>query len=155
MTRRGLVLVLAPVLAVSVGGGAALAYWRTAGSGSGTVGTGTAQAVTVEAVASGSPSTQLIPGSSGDLLVQLSNPNAYAVTIIAVAQNGSVSPVGGSGCTGANSGVTVPTQSALAVPVPAGTSVVTVPNGVSMSLGSASSCQGLVFHIPVTVTVRR
>ena len=153
--RLPIVVGLSGVLTLAIGGGAALAYWRTTGTGSGVASTGTAQAVTVQAVATGSPTVKLIPGASGDLLVQLSNPNTYSVTVTGISQNGSVSPVGGSGCTGANSGVTVPSLSGLTITVAAGTSVVTIPTGASMSLASASACQGLVFNVPVNVTVQR
>lgn len=156
MTRFGIprpstaiVVGLAAVLFVAAGSGAALAYWRTSGTGSGVASTGTVQGVTVGA-ASGTPSTTLIPGGTAALLIQFSNPNSYSVTLTGVAQNlaGTVS-----GCS--NSGVTVPTNSALSIPVPAGSSTVTVPNGALMAIDSASLCQGATINLPVTVTVQR
>ena len=134
---------------VAASGGAALAYWRTTGTGSGAASVGTPQAVTVGA-ATGTPLTTLIPGGTAELLIQLSNPNSYSVTLTSVTQNlsGTVS-----GCS--KSGVTVPTKTGLSITVPAGSSTVTVPNGAAMAIDSASLCQGNTINLPVTVTVQR
>jgi len=140
-------------LVVGLGSGAAYAYWTSHGSGSGVASAGSTQSVTVVA-ASGTPSSLLIPGASADLLVELNNTNTYAVTITGISQNGSVSAVGGSGCT--TTGVSVPTQTGLNISVASGTGVVVhVPNGASMSTASASGCQGASFQIPVTLTVHK
>ena len=157
--RLPVVVGLSGVLTLAIGGGAALAFWRTTGSGSGASSVGTAQSVTVQAVASGTPATTLIPGGSGELLIQISNPNTYAVTLTSVTQNGSVSSTGTSGCS--TTGVTVPTKTGLTITVAAGTAggavitVVHIPNGAAMSTASDSGCQGATFQIPVTVTVQR
>lgn len=148
---------VAAVAVLVVGGASALAYFRAVGSGSGSATSDTAQAVTVQAVSSGAPAVTLIPGGTADLLVQVSNPNTFAVTIVGVSQNGNVSVIGGASCTsdpGGNSGVSVPSQSALSVVVSSGTHVVTIPNGAAMSASSASGCQGATFQVPVLITVR-
>jgi hypothetical protein len=148
-------LVAGASLLVGLGAGGAYAYWRSSGAGSGTASVGIPAAVTVVA-ATATPATKLIPGNSADLVLRLDNPNAYPVTIVGITQNGSIDVVGGSGCSSANSGVTVPTQTGLALPVANGTGVdIHVPGAASMSLTSASGCQGASFHIPLTVTVRR
>lgn len=150
---------LVAVFIVAASGGAALAYWRTTGSGSGASSVGTAQNVTVQAVASGTPATTLIPGGSGELLIQISNPNLYSLTLTSVALSGSVTSTGTTGCT--TTGVTVATQSGLNFTLAAGTAagavptVVHIPNGAAMSTASDSGCQGATFQIPVTVTVQR
>jgi hypothetical protein len=141
-------------LVLGIGSGAAYAYWTSHGTGSGTASTGIARSVTVQA-ASGTLSSELVPGGTSDLLVQLNNPNTYSVTIVGIAQNGAPTPVGGAGCTSANSGVSVPTQAGLNITVGTGTQLVHIPNGASMDLSSASGCQGASFHLPVTVTVQR
>lgn len=130
-----------------------LAYLRASGLGSGSASVGSAQAVTVQAVASGTPASVLVPGGSADLLIQISNPNDFNVTLTGVAQNGALSVVGGTSCTVSTSKVSVPTQAALSITVAPGTHVVHVPSGVSMAIPSASGCQGASFDIPVTVTV--
>jgi hypothetical protein len=155
MARRILVLTAAIALMIGVGVGSAFAFWSSHGTGSGTASTGTPAGVTVLA-ATGTPSTKLIPNTSADLTVTLDNPNSYAVTITGVAQNGTVTPVGGTGCTAANAGVSVATQSLLTVSVASGSGVVVhLANAVAMSSGSASGCQGASFQIPVTLTVQK
>jgi hypothetical protein len=144
-------------LAVGIGSGSAYAFFTASGSGSGAASVGTAQAVTV-VVASGTPSSTLAPGGSADLVVELDNPNSYSVTITGISENGTtVTPVGGSGgCTTANNGVSVPTQTGLSIAVAAGNNVVVhIPNGAAMSTSSATGCQGASFQIPVNVTVQR
>ena len=112
--------------------------------------TGTATTVTVQAVASGSPSSTLLPGGSADLIVQVQNPGSLTVTITGISQNGPATPVGGSGCTSSNDGVTVPTQTGLSISVAPGTQVLHFAGAASMASSSASGCQGASFDIPVT-----
>lgn len=167
-SRRVMAVAVAVVLlSAGVGSGSAYAYWRQQGSGSGVANTGTAQSVTVQVLASGTPSTKLVPnGTTADLIVQLSNPNSYAVTLVRVAQNTSdtVDVTGATGCTGGttggNTGVSVPTLTGLSISVPGntvngGVNVIHIPNGVTMSASSASGCQGASFKIPVTLTVQK
>jgi hypothetical protein len=154
--RRSGFVIAAIALLVGLASGSAYAYWHAAGSGNGSATTGTASAVTVQAVGSGSPTSSLIPGSSADLLVQLNNPNSYPVTIVAVSQTGSAFTVtGGTGCTSANSGVSVPTVTGLSIAVGTGTQLVHIANGTAMSSASASGCQGASFQIPISVTVQK
>jgi hypothetical protein len=104
--------------------------------------------------ATGTVSSKLIPGATADLSLQLNNPNGYAVTVTGISQNGTVTVVGGSGCT--TSGVSVPTKAGLSVTVASGNNAVAhIPNGASMDISSDSGCQGASFHIPVTLTVQR
>jgi hypothetical protein len=166
--RRRIAVALATagvVSAVSVGAGAAYAYWTSQGGGNGSAITTTGASATVHVIAvtgGTDPSTLLSPGQTAELVLELSNPNSYPVTIAGIAQDGDVTPSGGSGpgaaCTGGssgNTGVSVPTQ-AMSVPLASGGAVsVRVPAGASMSPGSASGCQGASFQIPVTVTVQR
>jgi len=159
--HRLLILVLG-ALAASIGlaAGSAFSYWTASGSGGGSAGVGTPQAVTVVA-ATGTPSSQLIPGGSADLVLQLDNPNSYPVRIVGLSQRGStVTPVGATGsgtaCTDTTTGVTVPTQTGISITVQAGSAqTVHVPTGVSMSTSSASGCQGATFQVPVNVVVQR
>lgn len=161
-------LTAAAVVVVGLGAGAAYAYWTAPGTGSGVATTGAPSQVHVIAVASGNDAaTTLVPGGSADLVLEFNNPNSYQVTIVGIAQNGSVSPSGGNGpgtaCSGSpdNTGVGV-TTSALNVPVAAGNNVVVHidvanagVNGATMSTSSVSGCQGATFQIPVTVTLHR
>jgi hypothetical protein len=154
MKRPGRLAALVFATTVGIGGGSALAYWHSSGAGHGSGANGTPSAVTVEA-ASGTPSSQLIPGGTADLLVQITNPNAYAVTLVSIAANGTVTSTV-SACDSGGNGVTVPTQSGLSITIASGSSqLVHVPAGIAMSNASASACQGASFHAPVTITVRR
>jgi hypothetical protein len=155
MKRRILVFASITVFAVAgLSAGAAFAYFSSAGNGHASATVGSAQTVTVQAVASGSPSSTLVPGGSADLVIQVQNSNSVAVNIASIAQNGAGTVVGGSGCTTSNDGVTVPTQSGLSISVAPGTQVLHVSNGASMASTSASGCQGATFEIPVTLTVQ-
>jgi hypothetical protein len=157
--RWGLVPVGGAIVALvaGLGGGAAFALWSTHGSGSGSAKARTSQNVTVEA-ATGTVSSYLVPnGSTADLTLTITNPNPFTVNITNISQNGtSFNVSGGNGCTSANSGVTVPTQSGLSVPVSPGTNVVVhIANGAMMSTTSNSGCQNASFQIPVFVTVHQ
>jgi len=81
--RRRLVSVLA-VVGVLAAGGAAWAYFTSHGSGSGHGSTGSMSTVTLNSVA-GNPSTPLYPGGTGDVSLEVNNPNSYAVTLVSVA----------------------------------------------------------------------
>ena len=71
--RRRLVSVLTVVGVLAVGG-TAYAYFTSSGSGSGHATTGTMSTVTLSATA-GSPSPPLDPGGSGDVSLEVNNPN--------------------------------------------------------------------------------
>lgn len=140
------------------------AFYTVAGSGSSAGSTGTLQPLSVQAATVGSPSSSLLPGATADLLLNVTNPNAVAVTITAVAQGGSVTVQGGSGCTSdpawpttvGNSGVSVTTTTGLSISVAAGATVpVHVSGAAAMSTDSGSGCQGATFQVPVTVTVAK
>ena len=150
--RRSLVGLVMSLILVGVSSGAAYAYWRTTGSGSGAASVGTVQSVTVLA-ASGTPASLLVPGASAELVLSISNPNSYALTLTGIAPNGTITVSGGSGCTAVNSGVSVSTLSGLSLSISAGTSTVRIPAGIQMTSGSASGCQSADFQVPVTVTV--
>jgi hypothetical protein len=157
MKRKLLIAFAAAMALTGALAGGAYAYWTAHGTGSGTASVGAPLSVTVQA-ASGTPSSALLPSGTADLLVQVTNPNAYPVTIVGVSQNLSetVSVSGGTGCTAANAGVAVPTQVGLTVSIAPGPSVVVhIPSGASMTAGSAGGCQGASFQIPVTLTVQR
>src|SRR5690348_14692300 len=105
MTRRVLVLILVPILAIIGIGSAAFAYWRTTGTGSGSASVaGAPAAITI--ATNGTAGALLQPGGTGDLVVSVTNPNAYAVQITAISGTGTVTAAGGIG-TCATTGITV------------------------------------------------
>lgn len=150
------VLLAATALLLALGGRMAVAYWTSPGAGSGASNAGAVQAVTVLA-ATGSPASSLIPGGTADLRLTVDNPNSVSVRIVGVAPSGgTVTVLGGTGCTPSNAGVSVPTTSGLDVAVAAGGSVgVNLPGAVAMTAATPNGCQGASFQIPVTVTVQR
>jgi hypothetical protein len=146
--------------------GPALGYFAVGigGSGSGSAITSRFQSVVVVPATVGSPSSTLLPGGDADLVVQVTNPNDYPVTIIGVSQFGGVVVSGRTGCSSdpawpstlGNSGVSVNPLTGLTISVAPGSDVVVhIPGGVSMSTASASGCQGATFQIPVTVVVHK
>jgi hypothetical protein len=153
MRRSRFVVALVLVVLLGLAGGAAFAFFTSSGNGQGSATDGTATTVTVQAVASGSPTSTLVPGSSADLIVQVQNPSSLTVRITGITQNGSATPVGGSGCTSSNDGVTVPSETGLSISIAPGTQVLHVAGAASIASSSASGCQGASFDIPVTLTV--
>jgi hypothetical protein len=155
MRRRFWVLAsMVAALTVGLGGGAAYGFFVSAGAGSGTATVGTTAPVTV-LEATGTITNELYPGTTGDLLVTLDNPNTYPVAITAIAGNGTVTGAGGVGsCT--TTGVSVPSQSGLNISVASGSSVsAVIPGAASMGAASDTGCQGATFQVPVTLTVHK
>src|SRR5690349_15787211 len=127
--------------------GLVYAAWTTNGSGSGYAKAGTSQALTTVDV-SATTAASLYPGTSGDVKLQISNPNPYAVRVTAVSGNGTITPdAGHSGCT--TTGVTFTNQSSLTIDIAASSSTTTTLTGAAaMSNASLNACQGAVFTIP-------
>lgn len=147
------------LLTLVLGVGTAYAYWNTVGIGSGSAANGTMQTVTVDALVAGdSPSTTLVPGGSAEVIVRASNPNAFAVQVYSFTANGSAT-ADASHPTCTTTGVTFNAPAAPLTPtvsIPANSSVlITLPGAATMSAASQSSCQGAVFHLPVTMAVRK
>jgi hypothetical protein len=156
VTRR-LLLLAAPAICVVIGlaSGAAYAYFTSPGTGTGSASVGSMQAVTIS-TATVSPSTPLLPGASGDVTLEVTNPNDVAVTLISVAGAGGAitADSGHPGCT--TTGVTFTDQTGLSTSIPAdGTTDIDLPGAASMSTASSPGCQGATFSIPVTITVQQ
>jgi hypothetical protein len=182
---------MAGITAALLGTGVAYATWTNSASGSAASGAGT---LTLTVVSAGSSfNNKLFPGavagtatgatSGGDLVLNVTNPQGFAVKITGVTQNGPVTVTGGSGSpactsdtagTGTNiasfgiSGVwisstkpsvspTTYTQQAVSPNVTvagnASNVPVTLPNVVSMDTTSANGCQGATFTMPVTLAI--
>ena len=131
--------------------GIAFAAWTATGSGNGYA---KAQSVspltTVDA--SASTTAQLYPGGTGDVVITVSNPNSFPVTITAVTGNGTITSDKGAACN-ASTGVTFTNTSGLSqVAAGSTTTSFTLSGKAAMSSTSDNSCQGAVFTIPVTLT---
>jgi hypothetical protein len=154
VSKRLAVLTTVAALAVV---GLVYAAWTTNGSGSGYAKAGTAQALSTVDVSASTSATLYPGGPAGDVLIRISNPNTYPVTVTAVSGNGSITPDGGhSGCS--PSGVSFTNQTGLSISVPAkvgatnGETQTTLSGAASMSNASVDACQGAVFTIPVTIS---
>lgn len=152
------------VCVAAVGGIAApaVAFFSSSGTGTGTGATATLLPLAIQSATTGSPSSALFPGGTGDLVLTVANPNPGPVTIVGIAQGGPVNVTGGTGCSSdsgwpapvGNSGVSVPVVTGLNISVAGeATQVVHVPGAASMSTTSAAGCQGASFQIPITVQV--
>jgi hypothetical protein len=158
-TRRAAVLAIANVAVF--GGGVAFATWSANGTGSGAAQAGTVSGVTAVAAANVSTAggTLLFPGGSVPAVINVANGNGVAVTVTALNIGAEAAPdtVNGSGCTSANSGVSLSaaSPSGLSTTIPAhGTgTIVTSGNIISMGNGSNNACQGATFVFNANITV--
>ena len=147
--KRIIVVAAAALLVVAVG--VAYAAWTANGTGSGYAKATTAQVVGTLDVSATTPAT-LYPGATGDLKLEINNPNPYPVRITGVAGAGTITSDKGAACN-ASTGVTFTNQSGLTLDVPASTSATfTLSGSVAMSNASDNSCQGAVFTVPVSLS---
>ena len=132
---------------LSLTAGIAYGLWSASGTGPGAARAQTAQAL---AVSAGTAGAQLFPGSTGDVIFSVSNPNSYAVRVEAA----TMSAVTGtsSGSCGADqftlsSGTVTPTT----IP-PGGAADVTVAGAIGMVLSAPDACQGVTVSVTGTLT---
>lgn len=151
---RVVLALLAGIGVALVAGGTAYGSYSSFGQGASSASTATLQPVTVTALTGGdSPATMLQPGGSADVILRISNPNAFAVTLVGVTGNGTITATGGSGVC-ATTGVAFGDETGLSTPVAAdGTTLVDLPGAATMGPESSSGCQGAAFSIPVAIVV--
>lgn len=136
---------------IALAGSVAVAAWLSSGTGNGYAKATTAQALTT-IDASASTSATLYPGATGNVTIDISNPNPYPVRVTSVTGNGTITSNAGSACNG-STGVTFTNQTGLTLDVGANTDATFTLNGaVSMTNASDNSCQGAVFTIPVSLS---
>jgi hypothetical protein len=140
---------------IGLGSGAAWAYFSSSGSGTGTATVGTMTTVLLIS-ATVSPSSSLYPGTSGDVVLKVTNPNGFTVTLVKVVQSGTITATGAKGTCSATGGVSFTNQTGLSVTVPAHSSKsIHLATAAAMSTSSPTGCQGATFLIPVTITVEK
>lgn len=153
--KRPLLVALLCLLTMLASAGAARAYFSSHGSGMGHGSTGTMQTVTVSAYAGEAFNSQLYPGGpAADVVLKVTNPNNFAVTVTSVvAGTGPITADGGHpGCT--TTGVTFNAPGSVSLGVLANTtSTFHLAGSASMNTSSSNSCQGAKFSIPVQITV--
>ena len=165
--RFGLGVVAALLLAL-MAGGAAFAYFTASGSGTGQAKAATVTNLSIAAAATPSVGHALYPGATGDVVLTITNPNAFPVTITALTLPSSTTYATGfsnsslttpiAGCTAsggsaslvawnfaANSGSHTLTSS-LTVAA-SGTLTVTMTNDAFMGTTAPAACEGAFFQM--------
>lgn len=158
--------------AAMVGGGAFAATNWIVGLNAGSSGEGQSSSVnnlTISAVASPAATNQLYPGGNGDVVVTITNPNTFPVTVTGVDLPTNTTYAGGfttsalstgqAGCAAATpsgvvwnfstgtSGSTHTLTSPLTVAA-SGTLTVTLSNDASMALTAPAACEATYFSLP-------
>lgn len=151
MTKRKRLIGIGVALTALAVAGLVYAAWTTSGSGSGYAQAGTAQQLTTVDV-SASTTPTLYPGSNGDVLIEISNPNPYPVRVTAITGNGAITAdPGHAGCV--TTGVSFANQTGLTIDIAANSNATrTLTGAASMTNASDNGCQGATFTIPVTLT---
>ena len=139
-------LAVTALAGLSFGGGIALAQWSATGAGGGGALAGSTVDVTV---AGGSAPADLYPGATGDLAVELDNPNDYPVRFTAV-DGGAVTPSSSSCPAGAVSLVDGPID--LVVPAGVDDHPAVLDGVVRMDRSAPDGCQGATFAIEVSLS---
>jgi hypothetical protein len=128
----------------------AYAAWTATGGGQGYAKAGTAQALTTVDVSATTTAT-LYPSHTGDVLLKITNPNPYAVTVTTVTGSGAITSA--PAACNLSTGVTFTNQTGLSLVVPASSAAqFTLTGAAAMSNASDNSCQGSIFTIPVTLS---
>jgi hypothetical protein len=153
MTKKQRIIAGGMTLLVLGAVGFVYAAWTTSGNGSGYAKATEAKALTTTDV-SATTVGQLYPGASGDVKLEINNPNPYPVRVTDVAKT-SGSPITAdlAGCV--TTGVSFSDQSGKTIDIAANDSTsVTFNNAASMSNASDNGCQGATFTIPVELSGR-
>lgn len=129
------------------------AQWIASGSGEGYAKAGKAtKLITNDVSASVSTTAGLLyPGTDGDVLVQIHNPNPYPVKVTKISTGaGGVTGAGGTGaCSTTGVSLNSPQAVSIAVPAEGDSAKEVLSNAAHMSNSSDDGCQGATFTIPV------
>ena len=156
------------ILAVLTGtmliAGVAWAAWTASGTGNGFAEATTALDLTTDNVAGAADAAaisvetdQLYPGSSGDVMLTIANPNPYTVTVTSVTATGPAVTATTDAACDAATGLSFGTSGAvtgLSLIVPArslGTEF-TLQEALHMGAASDNACQGEIFKVPVSLS---
>lgn len=142
------------VVALVLGAGGASAYFTTTATGSASAQVETAVYVTLSA---GTPSSPLYPGGSGDVAIQISNPNSVSVHLPSLVldtsqgTNGLAVDGAHSGCDLSALSFTAQNNGGSGFTVPAGSSTLDLTDAISMGTSAKSACQGASFTVYLKV----
>jgi hypothetical protein len=146
-------LIVLPAVGLIIGlsAGAAYAYFTSPGNGTGSASIGSMQTVTIAATTA-TPGNPLLPGGTGDVTLEVTNPNAFPVTLLSVTSSGTITAdASHPSCT--TTGVTFTSQTALNKTIPASsTTTIDLKGAAAMDTTSSDGCQGATFSVPVTIT---
>ena len=136
-------------LVLAVPYGSAYAYWTTSGSGSASATAGTLNSVMIGNVVFDGT---LRPGTSIPVHINVTNTNAFPVTIFSLGAGDVTS--GTAGCGPSDSGVTlVGLSSAAGTILPSGLTTLNIT--ATMPTTAASACQGATFSTQLDLLVRK
>jgi hypothetical protein len=142
---------MAVVFAGIMAAGIAFAAWTATGTGSGYAKATTAQPLTTVDVSASTAAT-LYPGATGDVQLEISNPNPYIVRVTDVTGNGAITASAG-GCNATSVTFTDQTGMSPGLQVAAGGSATfTLTGAVQMDGTANDACQGATFTIPVSLS---
>lgn len=151
-SRARLTVALALVAAV-IAGGVTFGSWAVGSDPGNGYAKAKSSANLTLSDSSASTTAQLFPGGTGDVVVKVTNPNPFAVTVTSVkGTGGAITSDKGAACN-LSTGVSYTDQTGLSLSLAAGaTGTFTLAGAASMSNASDTTCQGAVFSIPVTLT---
>jgi hypothetical protein len=157
MTRKRLVrIAVIAAAALAVAGAVAYAAWTVNGSGSGSASATSAVDLTLS---SGTPSSALYPGATGDVDTTVANSNPFPVHVSSVAldttqgTNGFDVDAGHSGCNLSSLSFTTATNGGAGWDIPASSSSdLDAAGAIAMSGAANDSCQGATFTVYLTAT---
>lgn len=153
MRRLRLALAAPVACLVAAASGSAYGYWVVAAQGTTMTDSSTMVAGAATAVV-GTATADLYPGGDGVLVLEVHNPNAFDVSVVAIAPSpdpATSDPVECAAYVSVNVDALPPTT-----PVAAdGTVTVAVPDAVHLDVAAPTACQGASFTVPVLVTVER
>jgi hypothetical protein len=156
LTRRLVLVVAVALAAIGATSGAAFAYWTSHGTGTGTGTTGTMTISVTALLVGDNNATTLVPNGAGDVILRVSNPNAFTVHVSSITANGAATTPQ-SGCT--TTGVTFNAPTAYTDPqftlAASSTTLIRLVGAASMSDASSSGCQGAIFTIPVNLAAQK
>lgn len=158
--RQVLVVGAAASVAAGLGVGAAFGFMVSTGSSTASGAVGSMQTVTLTAVTD-TPTTPLVPGGTGDVVVSVDNPNHFGVSVTSLTFESGATitfDAGHGGCS------TTDSQAVVSLSVPAGdlpravaastSTTLHLANAVTMDPTATSTCQGATIYIPVVLTVQ-
>ena len=143
--------VISAATGVLMAAGIAFAAWTATGGGSGYAKATSAQPLTTVDVSATTGAT-LYPGATGDVELEIDNPNPYPVRVTDVSQDGSITvDVGHAACDVGS--ITFTDQTGLTLDVGAETSEpFTLSGSIEMGATATDDCQGATFTVPVALS---